>query len=67
MTRKLTADDICAAIGDLEDTTRKALVADILADLLDSAKKGPMDSEADTWESGFRAAMETISSNYSTE
>ena len=65
MARKLTADDICTAITELEEVTRKAVLADILADLKDSLKRGQQEGEAGTWEGGFRAALECIESNYS--
>jgi hypothetical protein len=64
MTKHLTADDITTAIYDMEATTRAATVASILDDLADFYKSGPVDGDVDTWESGFRAAMEVISANY---
>ena len=64
MARKMSADDIIEAIGNLEESTRSAFVKEIICDLREFHQAGMTDGDTDTWKSGFAAAIEVITSNY---
>jgi hypothetical protein len=64
--QQLTAEEIAEQITGLEDKIRKGLLEDLVVDLRDSLKHGPVtvEGDVDTWECGFRSAIETITANY---
>lgn len=64
MARKLTADDLAEAIHELAAGERERTVKDIVIDLQEFMKAGMTGEDDDTWESGFKAAIEVITANY---
>ena len=61
MAKAMDAEAIAEAVNQLEETTKRGTVAEILATLGDDW--GP-DTDPDTWEAGFNAAITVIKENF---
>ena len=64
MAKKVSADSLIEQIRDLENAITEKTLIDIVEDLREALKSGPIEGDVDTWESGFRAAIETITANH---
>lgn len=62
MAKRMDAASIIEAISQLEETTKR----DLLKDIVDTLKDGwrPMDGDEDTWAAGFQAAIAVIENNF---
>lgn len=64
MAKQLSLDDLLDQITRLAEVAKADAVRDILIDLEESFKQGPLAEDDDSWHGGFRAAIETIALNY---
>jgi hypothetical protein len=61
MAKRMNADEITDAVMALAETTRKETIREILAELSSGWKR---ESDPDTWQAGFDAAIAVIKNNF---